>query len=46
MYKFDKNSLSIKKSLVQIDAREKQKNKFNKEDESSSPNISSINDIF
>ena len=44
VYKFDKNSLSIKKSLVQIDARENQKNKLNKQDESSSPNISSIND--
>ena len=44
VYKFDKNSLSIKKSMVQIDARENQKNKLNKQDESSSPNISSIND--
>ena len=44
VYKFDKNSLSIKKSMVQIDARENQKNEFNKEDESSSPNISSIDD--
>ena len=46
VYKFDKKSLSIKKSMVQIDARENQKNKLNKQDESSSPNISSINDIF
>ena len=30
--------------MVQIDARENQKNKLNKQDESSSPNISSIND--
>ena len=44
VYKFDKKSLSIKKSMVQIDSRENQKNKFNKEDESSSPNISSIDD--
>ena len=44
VYKFDKKSLSIKKSMVQIDERENQKNKLNKEDESSSPNISSIND--
>ena len=44
VYKFDKKSLSIKKSMVQIDARENQKNKLNKQDESSSPNISSISD--
>ena len=44
VYKFDKKSLSIKKSMVQIDARENQKNKLNKQDESSRPNISSIND--
>ena len=30
--------------MVQIDARENQKNKLNKQDESSSPNISSISD--